>query len=64
MTDLLTFYAVNWLHISAVNFLVLQCFDAVGLVAGKHPACRNWDGGGMLAWLSVWGEVQICIWPS
>jgi len=20
--------------------------------------------GGMLAWLSVWGEVQICIWPS
>jgi len=19
--------------------------------------------GGMLAWLSVWGEVQICIWP-
>ena len=20
--------------------------------------------GGMLAWLSVWGDVQICIWPS
>ena len=20
--------------------------------------------GGVLAWLSVWGEVQICIWPS
>jgi len=20
--------------------------------------------GGMLAWLSVWGEVQICIWPN
>jgi len=20
--------------------------------------------GGVLAWLSVWGEVQICLWPS
>jgi len=20
--------------------------------------------GGMLAWLPVWGEVEICIWPS
>ena len=20
--------------------------------------------GGMLAWLSVWSEVQTCIWPS
>jgi len=20
--------------------------------------------GGVLAWLSVWGKVQICIWPS
>jgi len=28
-----------------------------------HPACKNLSGG-MLAWLSVWGKVQICIWPS
>ena len=27
-----------------------------------HLACKNVSGG-MLAWLSVWGEVQICIWP-
>jgi len=20
--------------------------------------------GGMLAWLSLWGEMQICIWPT
>jgi len=33
------------------------------LAAGGHPACKNLSGG-MLAWLSVWGEVQICIWPS
>ena len=23
-----------------------------------------WLGGGVLAWLSVWSEVQTCIWPS
>jgi len=28
-----------------------------------HPACKKLSGG-MLAWLSVWGEVQTCIWPS
>jgi len=29
-----------------------------GHLAGKKLS------GGMFAWLSVWGEVQICIWPS
>jgi len=28
-----------------------------------HPACKKLSGG-VLAWLSVWSEVQICIWPS
>ena len=28
-----------------------------------HPACRKLSGG-VLAWLSVWNEVQTCIWPS
>jgi len=28
-----------------------------------HPACKKMSGG-MLVWLSAWGEVQICIWPS
>jgi len=28
-----------------------------------HPACKKLSGR-MLVWLSVWGEVQICIWPS
>ena len=35
-----------------------QCFDAIG-----WAACKKLTGG-MLAWLSVWCEVQICIWPS
>ena len=33
----------------------LQCFDTVGWAAG---------GGGVLAWLFVWSDVQICICPS
>jgi len=41
-------------------FEYLQCYDAVGWAAVGHLACKNLIGG-MLAWLSVWGEVQICI---
>jgi len=40
----------------------LQCFDAVGWQEG-HPACKKLSGG-VLEWLSVWSEVQTCIWPS
>jgi len=29
----------------------------------RHPACKKLIGG-VLAWLSVWSEVQTCIWPS
>jgi len=32
--------------------LVLQCFDAVGLAAGGHPACKTLSGE-VLAWLSA-----------
>jgi len=28
-----------------------------------HPACKKLSGG-VLAWLSVWSEVQTFIWPS
>ena len=28
-----------------------------------HLACKNLSGG-VLVWLSVWSEVQTCIWPS
>ena len=28
-----------------------------------HPACKK-QSGGVLAWLSVWSEVQTCIWSS
>jgi len=45
--------------------LCLQCFDGVGWSAGRASDLQKLNGG-MLAWLSVWSEVQICIglWPS
>ena len=41
-------------------------FRALTLLVGRqegHPACKKLSGG-VLAWLSVWSEVQTCLWPS
>jgi len=41
-------------------------FSALTLLVGRqerHPACKKLSGG-VLAWLSVWSNVQICILPS
>jgi len=41
-------------------------FSALTLLVGRqegHPACKKLSGG-VLAWLFVWSDVQICIWPS
>ena len=41
-------------------------FSALTLLVGwqeGHPACKK-TSGGVLAWLSVWSEMQTCIWPS
>ena len=41
-------------------------FSAFTLLVGwqeGHPVCKKLSGG-VLAWLSVWSEVQTCIWPS
>jgi len=43
--------------VTCIN-LCLECFDAVGWATGRA------SGGGVLAWLSVWSEVQTCIWSS
>ena len=46
--------------------LVVPAFSALTLLVGRqegHPACKKLSGG-VLAWLSVWSDVQICIWPS
>jgi len=44
----------------------LTAFSALTLLVGwqeGHPAYKK-QSGGVLAWLSVWSEVQTCIWPS
>ena len=41
-------------------------FITLTLLVGRqegHPACKKLSGG-VLAWLSVWSEVQTCIRPS
>jgi len=46
---------------------VIRCaFSALMLSVGwqeGHPACKKLSGG-VLAWLSVWSELQTCICPS
>ena len=44
----------------------VYAFSALMLLVGQqegHPACKKLSSG-VLAWLSVWSEVQTCIWPS
>jgi len=47
-----------------LGFFCLQCFDAVGWVSGRVYGLQKTMSGGALAWLSVWREVQTCIWSS
>jgi len=48
-------------------FLYYQlAFSALTLLVGRQEGRPAWKklSGGVLAWLSVWSEVQTCIWPS
>jgi len=54
-----------------VSAIDQQCqsiaFSALTLLVGRqegHPACKKMSGGMLLAWWSVWSEVQTCILPS
>jgi len=50
----------------ACHAFSVLAFSALTLLVGQqegHPACRK-QSGGVLAWLSVWSEMQTCIWPS
>ena len=50
--------------LSVVSIFI--AFSALTLLVGRqegHPACKK-TSGGVLAWLSVWSEMQTCIWPS
>ena len=51
---------------SSPNFLCMLPISALTLLVGRqegHPACKKLSGG-VLAWLSVWSEVQTCICSS
>ena len=46
--------------------IICYAFRALTLLVGQqegHPARKKLSGG-VPAWLSVWSEVQTCIWPS
>jgi len=54
--------SLNFYQLDALRF----AFSALTLLVGwqeGHPACKKLSGG-VLAWLSVWGEVLTCICPS
>ena len=56
----------NILTIINNTMLNTGAFTALTLLVGRqegHPACKKLSGG-VQAWLSVWSEVQTCIWPS
>ena len=59
-TVLFQLVVLNLCHIVSVTFSALTLL--VGRQEG-HPACKKLSGG-VLAWLSVWSEVQTCIRPS
>jgi len=40
-----------------------QCFDTVGWATGRASGLEKTELW-VLAWLFVWSDVQICIWPS
>ena len=47
--------------------MAYMSIGALTLLVGRqegHPVCKKKLSGGVLAWLSVWSEVQTCIWPS
>ena len=58
--------AMHLLLIYLLTYL-FDAFSALTLLVGRQEgllACKKKLSGGVLAWLSVWSDVQTCIWPS
>jgi len=56
---------VNFCHTTRCE-MSFYAFSALTLLVGRqegYPACKKLSGG-VLAWFSVWSEMQTCIWPS
>jgi len=53
-------------NIIIIIIIIISAFSALTLLVGRQEGrmpVKN-KSGGVLAWLSVWSEVQTCIWPS
>ena len=49
-----------------MSLTTVNAFSALTLLVGRqegHPACKKLRGG-VITSLSLWSEVQTCIWPS
>jgi len=60
------FCLVGCLFTYLLTYVLAHPFSALTLLVGRqegHPACKKLSGE-VLAWLSVWNEVQTCIRPS
>ena len=66
--DYLYLYLVTMSMVSALfmEHGAERAFSALTLLVGGRKGIRPVKklSGGVLAWLSVWSEVQICILPS
>ena len=68
-----TLYIITRVHETYANRFMntdaevaINAFSALTLLVGwheGHPACKKLSGG-VQTWLSVWSEMQTCIWPS
>ena len=77
-TNTQTFNRLKYIHMpmtcnsykkigSYFTHLPRKPFSALTLLVGRqegHPACKKNLSGGVLALLSVWSEMQTCMWPS
>ena len=50
-------------YMKTSRFPLMISFEGLVGRQEEHPASKKLSGG-VLAWLSVWSEVQTCIWPS
>ena len=62
--------AARWADVGLCHASSLLCafagsfaFNALTLLVGRQEGQKK-PSSGVLAWLSVWSEVQTCIWPS
>ena len=59
-------YSCASARVAQSNYILMCAFSALTMLVGwrdGHPACIKLSGG-VLAWLSVWSEVQTCILSS